>query len=159
MNPRDGSLWVAGLKGWQTTAAHDGALHRIRYTGKPFPTLAGFVVKHDAFELRFNTPLDRATATDLQNWDAQQWDYLWGEHYGSDLYSVAEPGKLTGKKGELKGDHLTVSSVELTDGGLGVRLKVSGIRKAMQLMVRATLKTSDGTELPVEYYGTINAVP
>jgi hypothetical protein len=159
VNPRDGSLWVAGLKGWQTTAARDGALHRIRYTGKPFPTLAGFAVKPDAFELAFNMPLDRATVTDGQNWNVQQWDYRWSEHYGSDLYSVAEPGRLTGKKGELKGDHVTVSSVELTDGGRGVRLKVAGVRKAMQLMVRATLKTADGSELPVEYYGTINKVP
>ena len=106
-----------------------------------------------------NVPLDRASATDVQNWDVQQWDYHWSEHYGSHLYSVAEPGKLTGKKGELKGDHLTVSSVELADGGRGVRLNVAAIRKAMQLMARATLKSFDGTELPVEYYGTINVVP
>lgn len=159
VNPRDGSLWVAGLKGWQTTAARDGALHRIRYTGKPFPTLTGFAVKHDAFELRFNTPLDRATAADVQNWNVQQWNYLWSQHYGSDLYSVTNPGKLSGKKGELKGDVVAVGSAELIDGERGVRLKVVGVRTAMQLMVRATLKTAEGMELPVEYYGTINAVP
>lgn len=159
VNPRDGSLWVAGLKGWQTTSARDGALHRVRYTGKPFPTLTGFAVKRDGFELRFNTPLDRAAAADLQNWDAQQWNYRWSEHYGSDLYSVVDPDRVIGKKGELKGDPVTVEAVEVSDDGQVARLRVSAVRKAMQLMVRGALKTSEGADLPVEYYGTINEVP
>jgi hypothetical protein len=29
----------------------------------------------------------------------------------------------------------------------------------MQVMVRASLKTTDGADLPVEYYGTVSAVP
>ncbi len=33
-NPADGQLYVAGLRGWQTDAGHDGALQRVRYTGK-----------------------------------------------------------------------------------------------------------------------------
>ncbi|MCW5559492.1 MAG: hypothetical protein KIT22_16885, partial [Verrucomicrobiae bacterium] len=104
VNPRDGSLWVAGLKGWQTTSVRDGALHRVRHTGAPFPRLTGLAVQREGIELRFNTAVDRTAAADLQNWDVQEWDYLWSDHYGSDLYSVSEPGRVVGKKGELKGD-------------------------------------------------------
>src|SRR5262249_2398837 len=32
-HPRDGSLYVVGLSGWQTSAKKDGCLHRIRYVG------------------------------------------------------------------------------------------------------------------------------
>ncbi len=34
-HPQDGQLYVAGLKGWQTDAARDGCLQRVRYTGRP----------------------------------------------------------------------------------------------------------------------------
>jgi len=31
LKPKDGQLYVTGLKGWQTNAGHEGALHRVRY--------------------------------------------------------------------------------------------------------------------------------
>src|SRR6185295_3644043 len=32
-NAKDGQLYLTGLKGWQTTAARDGAFQRVRFTG------------------------------------------------------------------------------------------------------------------------------
>lgn len=159
VHPQDGSLWVTGHKGWQTTATRDGALHRVRFTGKPFPTLTGFTVQPQAFELQFNTALNPAAASDPQNWNLQQWNYRWSHKYGSDLYSVAEPEKVLGKKGDLKGDAITIRSIQVLDQGRRVRIEVPEVVPAMQLMVRGTLRTADGAELPVEYYGSINAVP
>jgi hypothetical protein len=159
INPADGSLWVGGFKGWQTTATRDGALHRVRSTGTEFPTLTGFRVVHDGFELDFNTPLDRTAAMDPQSWDVQWWNYLWSYKYGSDLYSIARPGEKTGRKGELKGDAATVEAIQLDPSAQHVKLVVSHVPIAMQLAIRGTLKTQIGTELPLEYYGTINAIP
>jgi hypothetical protein len=159
INPADGSLWVGGFKGWQTTATRDGALHRVRSTGTEFPTLTGFRVVHDGFELDFNTPLDRTAAMDPQSWDVQWWNYLWSYKYGSDLYSIARPGEKTGRKGELKGDAATVEAIQLDPSAQHVKLVVSHVPIAMQLAIRGTLKTRTGAELPLEYYGTINAVP
>src|SRR5204863_1437416 len=34
-SPVDGQLYLGGLKGWQTDGAKDGAIQRVRYTGKP----------------------------------------------------------------------------------------------------------------------------
>jgi hypothetical protein len=34
-NPKDGQLYVCGMKGWQTNAAKDACFQRVRYTGKP----------------------------------------------------------------------------------------------------------------------------
>jgi hypothetical protein len=34
-NPRDGQLYLSGLKGWQSSATRDGGLYRVRYTGGP----------------------------------------------------------------------------------------------------------------------------
>ena len=33
-NPKDGQLYLCGLKGWGTKAKSDGCFHRVRYTGK-----------------------------------------------------------------------------------------------------------------------------
>ena len=37
-NKRDGQLYVAGLRGWQTNAAREGGLDRVRYTGRIEPS-------------------------------------------------------------------------------------------------------------------------
>jgi len=34
-NPVDGQLYVAGLRGWSSSAAKDCAFQRIRYAGGP----------------------------------------------------------------------------------------------------------------------------
>jgi hypothetical protein len=157
-HPAGGSLYVCGLKGWQTTAARDGAFHRVRYTGKPVPRLVGVRVQRDGYELRFNEAVDPAIARDPQNWNLQEWNYLWSRRYGSDLYSVAEPGRVTGKKGALKGDEIAVRSVEVTDGGRRLRIGTAERRPVMQWMLKAALRTSAGADFTVEYYGTVNAV-
>jgi hypothetical protein len=158
-NPKDGQLYVCGLKGWQTTAPRDGALHRIRCTGKPMAGLTGVRVLHQGVELSFNAPLDSATAADPQNWNVQWWNYLWSRKYGSDLYSVAEPKRVTGRKGELRGDPVAVDQIKVSDDGQTVTLLFREVRPVMQWMLKAALKTAKGADLPVEYYGTINAVP
>ena len=160
VNPADGQLYVCGLKGWQTTAPRDGALHRIRYTGATMPRLTACHVRKDGLELEFNEPLDPAAARDVGNWDVQQWNYLWSHKYGSELYSVKDPSKVTGKKGDLKGDAVGLREIVVDRDGRRVRLRTeSGPRPVMQLMVRGRMKTAAGAELPVEYYGTVNAVP
>ena len=156
IHPLDGTLWVAGFKGWQTTAVRDGALHRVRPTGKPMPGLTAVHASRGHLRLEFNTPLAAATANATDSFDIQEWNYRWSESYGSNLYSVIEPGRTTGKKGELKGDVLRIEKSTLGRDGRSVDLEVGELKPAMQLMVRATLTTSTGDALPVEYYGTVH---
>jgi hypothetical protein len=147
---------VAGFKGWQTTAVRDGALHRVRPTGKPMPGLTAVHASRGHLRLEFNTPLAATTATATDSFDVQEWNYRWSESYGSNLYSVAEPGRTTGKKGELKGDTLQIRTSTLGRDGRSVDLEIGKLKPAMQLMVRATLTTAAGDALPVEYYGTVH---
>lgn len=158
-NPRDGQLYVAGLKGWQTSAARDGCFERVRYTGKRVHTLASCHVKPDGLELTFTAPLDRATATEAQNYQAQQWNYRWSKEYGSDLYSSSDPGKVVARKGELHGDEVPLDSARLSPDGKTVFLAISGLKPVMQMSLKAKLKTAEGAELPLEFFHTINRVP
>jgi hypothetical protein len=158
-NPRDGQLYVAGLKGWQTAAGRDGCFQRVRYTGKPVKTLASFHVKRDGLELVFTAPLDRATAQDPQNYSVQQWNYRWSKNYGSDLYSSFDPDRIVARKGELRGDEVPIQLARVSNDGKTVFLGISGLKPVMQMSIKARLRTSDGTELPLEFYNTINRVP
>ena len=158
-NSNDGQLYVAGLRGWQTNGGRDGAFQRVRYTGQPFETVTGLRVQHDALKLTFNVALDPASVSDPGNFDVQQWNYRWTEKYGSDLYSVTNPAKVVGKKGELKGESVKITSAMLSPDGKTVTLAIPGLRPVMQMLTRAHLKTAAGHDFPVEICHTINVVP
>ena len=158
-NPRDGQLYVAGLKGWETSAVRDGCFQRVRHTGKRIGTLAEFHVKREGLELTFTTPLDRATATETQNYSIQQWNYRWSESYGSDLYSATDPARVVGRKGEMRGDDAPIQSARLSKDGRTVFLGIAGLQPVMQMAIKAKLKTSDGAPLLLEFFNTINRVP
>ena len=52
-SPIDGQLYVAGLKGWQTNAIKDGAIHRVRYTGRPVTVPSSLEVTDQGILIRF----------------------------------------------------------------------------------------------------------
>jgi glucose/arabinose dehydrogenase len=156
IHPKDGSLWVTGLKGWQTSAPRDGALHRVRPTGKPMPRLIGVHATPGHLQLEFNVPLKRGESGIADGLDVQEWNYRWSESYGSSLYSVAQPGKITGKKGELTGDVLKIRATTVESNSHTLDLSVEDLKPAMQLMIRGSVTTAGGDEMPVEYYGSVH---
>jgi glucose/arabinose dehydrogenase len=110
-NPADGRLYVCGLRGWQTAGVRDGALQRVRATGKPFHTVSEMKVVKEGIQLTFTEPLDPETAGDPGSYAVQQWNYDYSAKYGSPDLSVADPKK----KGR---DTLEVSAARLSaDGG------------------------------------------
>ncbi|HSH17634.1 MAG TPA: heme-binding domain-containing protein, partial [Verrucomicrobiae bacterium] len=55
--PQDGHLYVAGSTGWQTAAAKDGALQRIRYTGRKVYLPTAWHAHSNGLALTFAQPL------------------------------------------------------------------------------------------------------
>src|SRR5262249_15769734 len=90
-SPVDGQLYVGGLKGWQTNGAKDGALHRLRYTGKPVTVESALTVTDKGIPIGFPGELDTAAASDPANYAVQQYNYRWTSAYGSDKYKVSDP--------------------------------------------------------------------
>ena len=82
-NPKDGQLYIVGLKGWQTNAAQDGGFDRVRYTGKPVHMPAAFKATDKGVYLTYTTALDQAYANDATNFAVDAWNYKWCENYGS----------------------------------------------------------------------------
>ncbi len=150
-SPVDGQLYVGGLKGWQTVARDDGALQRVRYTGKSLEQPVALHVRTNGLEITFGTPLKPASAGDIANYGVAQWNYLRSTNYGSDSWSVADPKK----KGE---DAVVVKSAKLSGDGRTVFLETQPLQPVMQMRVKYSVDTAASATLSQEIHNTINRV-
>jgi hypothetical protein len=150
-HPRDGQLYVCGLKGWQTTGARDGAFQRVRYTGQPVRMPSGLHATARGLEIKFTVPLEEASATDEQNFAVEQWNYEWTEKYGSPDFSVVNP-RQQGR------DPVAIKTLTLSPDRKTVFLEIPDIRPVMQMRIHFRLKAEDGTPMAYEIYNTINRV-
>lgn len=179
-NPADGQLYIAGLRGWQTSAAKDACLQRVRYTGKPLNAVVGLKVVKDGLELTFSDPLDKATAGDAKYYAGKEWNYLWCSEYGSREYSADDPDfdktvkeynqlRAAGAKGDKIAevyklfkpgkDTVQIASAALSADGKTVKLTIPAIKRVMQMELKMKVKAADGTPIEATIYNTVNGVP
>jgi hypothetical protein len=145
----DGHLYLSGLKGWQTVGLKDGAFQRVRFTGRNLFQVTGFSLHENGVKLTFNEVLDVETANDAGSYFAETWNYLWSKNYGSDDYSVKEPGK-TGR------DELEVRSARVLADGRSVFIEMSRLGPAHQLGIQFNLKSASGRRARDTFYTTVN---
>ena len=162
-SPRDGQLYVTGLRVWQSSGAKTGAFHRVRYTGKAVAMPKEFHVKPNGLEITFTTELDAKTAADDGNWAVDQWNYNWTANYGSKMYSVSEPGKVIGDNkianSKFGGEDMVVKSAKLSADKKTVFLEIEGgVKPVMQMRVRMNINAADGTPINLPIYNTVNKV-
>lgn len=160
-SPIDGQLYLAGLRVWQSSGAHEGTLQRVRYNGKHVNMPKDLHVHHNGIEITFTNPLDPELAKDPENYAFDEWNYLWAQTYGSKMYSVKDPTKTIGDKGQsaYKGDDLKINSIKVSNGNKTVFLQIDGLQTVMQYRVRYNLDAADGDLVRQEIYGTINKLP
>lgn len=171
-NPKDGQLYVAGLRGWQTTAVKNGCFQRVRYqAAAPVRMPIGLHATKNGVRLDFACELDAASAGDVQNWGVEVWNYIWSGAYGSPeistLGAMAKPGEA-GKDGEMqytkeqmsvkKHDPLTVKSATVSADKKSVFLEIPEIKPVMQMAIKFGIKSSDGGEIRSEVVNTIHAL-
>src|SRR6185295_4736375 len=131
-NTKDGQLYVAGLRGWQSNAAREGGLDRVRYTGAPVCMPTGLNATSKEMKITFTNPLDRETATNPDNYAVEVWNYKWTQNYGS---------------GE---------SAKLSEDGKTVHLEIEGLKPVMQMKISFRLAAADKTPVVYEIYNTIH---
>jgi hypothetical protein len=149
MSPRDGQLYLCGLKGWQTNGPKDGALHRVRYTGKPTTIPVAFHVAKNGLAITFAAPLDPTEAADAQNYAVEQWNYKWTANYGSPEFSVNTPDKAGH-------DTVAVKSAKVSADGRSVFLEIDGLKPAMQMKVSCNVTDATGKDVSWDVYNTIH---
>ncbi|MEA2708829.1 MAG: hypothetical protein QOF78_1430, partial [Phycisphaerales bacterium] len=151
-NPTDKQLYIAGLRGWQTSAAKDAGLQRVRFTGQAVKMPTALKVLGDSVAITFTAPLDEKAAADIGNYSVEQWNYLWSSDYGSPEFSVIDPKE----KGH---DGVDVQKVTLSPDKKTVTLKLEEVIPVMQMKIQMKLKSADGAPMEFSIYNTINKVP
>jgi Glucose / Sorbosone dehydrogenase len=170
-NPKDGQLYVTGLRGWQTTATQNGCFQRVRYTGAATRMPLALAATKKGIKLDFACELDAKAAADAGNWNVEIWNYVWSSAYGSPDVSTLEAkvaatelgndGKLQFSKAQMserKHDPLVVKSATLSDDRRSVFLEIPEIRPAMQMQLKYEIKAADGLELRGQVINTIHAL-
>jgi hypothetical protein len=147
-NPKDGNLYVVGLRGWQTAAKKDGCLQRVRYTGKPFPFPTGYAVEANGVRLTFDQAIDPTSVADLSKYKVGRCNYRWGAEYGSKNWSVADP-----KREGI--DKVEVVAAMLSTDRRTVTIKFADMRPAMHTKVEYDLRSATVAKLAGAVYTTI----
>ena len=156
-NPVDGQLYVAGLKGWQSNAVKDGAVQRVRYTGKSATLPESLHVTDAGITIGFTGPLEAASAADAQNYAIEQNNYIWSADYGSPEIKPSAGESLAEK--DQGTEKVAIRSVRLSADRRTVFLEVPGLKPVMQSRIKMNIKAEDGSRVPDEICHTINVVP
>jgi hypothetical protein len=153
-NTKDGQLYVAGLRGWQSNAAREGGIDRVRYTGAPVCMPTGLNATSKGMKVTFTAPLDPETATNPENFAVEIWNYKWTSNYGSGDYSTLpdDPGKPKKKSH----DPLPVKSAALGDDGKSVFLEIEGVKPVMQMKITMRVRSAEKAPANFEIYNTIH---
>jgi hypothetical protein len=149
-HPRDGHLYLTGLRGWQTAAVRDGCLQRVRFTGAAVHLPVGFTVRTNGLEITFSDKLARDVAEDTGSYAATQWNYRWSSKYGSPDVSVQAPA-------EERRDPVQIRSVRLAADEKTIFLEIPDLQPSMQFRVEYHLEAADGTGIKSRFYSTIHS--
>ena len=136
INPADGQLYVVGFQVWGTTVKTISGLARIRYTSKPRILLTECTPCDKGVLLHFNLPLDKAAATNPDNYNVERWSYKRTFNYGSPhLKQDGTPGQ----------EWMVPSSAYLSKDGMSVFVCLPDMNtKVMQMRVGYGLKGAEG---------------
>lgn len=148
-NPKDGQLYLCGLRGWQTDGLRNGGFYRVRYTGAPVQTAAELHALKNGIQIKFTSPLDETSATSLDNYSVEQWNYKWTADYGSPEFSVSDPS-------QKKHDPVTIKSVKLLADKKTIFLEIPDIQPVHQMKIKIKINAADGFPISQDIYNTIH---
>ncbi len=161
-NARDGQLYLAGLRVWQSNGARTGTFQRVRYTGKPVVMPREMHVKSNGIEITFTGALDSKSAADDQNWAIDQWNYKWKQDYGSKMYSVTEPDKVIGENKvatqKFGGEDVALKGIKVSPDKRTVFIETAALQPVMQMRIRFNLQAADGSPVNQTVFNTINKI-
>ena len=140
-NPKDGQLYVCGLRGWGTSAVKDGQFARVRFTGNESPIPLDYRVSKAGLEFTFTGPLDKKSAEDDDNWAGVWSDAL---------------KKTPGPK-DLR--EMPITAVRLSEDKKTVTIAVDKLRPVPNFSLQYRIKSAGGSKVEGELHGTIHRVP
>ena len=161
---QDGSLYVCGMRGWQTNAASEAGIQRIRYQEKQSLGIPEFMsVKGRQLTLRYDCELDEELATDPSSYAIKRWKYIRGPQYGSGHFSIDHPNLSAEQnalkqesKSHLEDDEVKVTIATLSNDKKTVTLTIPSLVPAQQMQIDYDLESTIGDVLIGTIYSTIH---
>ena len=150
-SPHDGQLYVTGLRGWVNSAAQDGCLQRVRYTGETPYLPTAMRTYRNGVAITFPGLLLN-DAVDQGNYHIERWNYMYSSVYGSQDYKLSNPH-------EQGHDEVAVLSATKLDHNT-IFLETDEMVPCCQMTIRFTLhleKREMPTRSSIAY--TIHRVP
>jgi hypothetical protein len=151
-SPKDGHLYVTGLRGWQTAGTKYGCLQRVRYTSKHLRMPLEVKTTKTGIQITFTDKLDEELAEDVESFTINTWNYKYSSEYGSKMYKPSSPDEV-GK------DKVTVKSAKLLSDQKTVDLTLSPHLPVMQMSIEYDLDDAKGEEMYGTLYQTIHQIP
>ena len=152
MNPVDGQLYVAGMRGWQTDGNKPGCVQRVRYTGKPVHMPLDYHVTKTGIDVTFTETLDPASVNDLESWSAKWFNIHYTKEYGSPEFLPSDDKK----KGR---EVLPIVSAKLHPDGKTVTLEIPTLKPVNNIVIKYKIKFADGASVSQDLNVTINRMP
>lgn len=144
----NGEMLVGGTnRGWGSTGTEDFALERLVWNGQTPFEMKTMRAMPDGFEIEFTLPADKATAENIENYEAKSYTYKYHPVYGSPIINF--------KENEIRG-------AKLSADGLKVRILVDSLREGFVHEIRPEGVLSKQNALPLLHKGayyTLNAIP
>ncbi|MEM9080194.1 MAG: DUF1080 domain-containing protein [Verrucomicrobiota bacterium] len=160
----DGSMYVTGMRGWQTNAASAAGLNRIRHNpGLPLALPEAMSAAGNKLTLTFDLPLDKELAEDPESFSIKRWKYIRGPRYGSGQFSIDNPDEeaearalIAESKSHKKQDPVEVASATLSPDQKTITLTIPTLKPAQQMQIDYDLESTDGEILINTIYSTIH---
>lgn len=149
MNPGDGQLYMVGLRGWTTLGVDDGSFERVRYAGGNVYLPLNLQIAPYGIEIEFTEQLNRSSASNVNNYTLERWEYIYSGQYGSPEVSFENP--------EVEGrDPVALDAVSVSEDGRSVFLEIPDMRSVMQMKMAYDLTFEDGRKATNAIYFTVN---
>ena len=159
----DGSLYVTGFRGWQTNAATEQGINRVRYTGKDVTIPDRLEATEKGIYVRFEKELDKSTVEDRFNFKVERWKYIRSKQYGSGEFSIDNPDLEAEKQAYIqeskkhhKHDQVEVVKSVLLPDGKTLFLVIPSMKPAEQMSISYKLKFSDNSDAQGEIINTVH---
>lgn len=143
-HPTNGQMYACGMNAWGSNQTErPGGLYRIRYTGAETLLPIGLEAKESGMTLRFTQPVDSESARDPKNYLVDIWGLKRSASYGSRLYDEKS---------------LVVDSVEVSDDGRSVSLRLPEIAPTWCMQISYKLKTQSGKTITGTVQNTVHVL-
>ena len=152
-SPRDGQLYVSGLRGPQTNAAKNGGFDRIRFTGQPIYMPVGLSARKNGIVITFSQPLAERLAADPDSYAVQAADILWTSAYGSREYQIGHRDMKSPPQGWTE---MVVKDAQLMPDGRTVFVEIKGMQPVHQMQIDIDIEAADGTPLRTTIWNTVH---